>query len=104
MRSRISARLISVPPWKAYAVSQYWHRRSQPVNRTNTQGFPACVDSPWMLSKISVTRTPRDLSGEPGQSNCTTEHTELTEVVLEKTTLCAPCAPWRNCFVNSGGH
>jgi hypothetical protein len=28
------------------------------VNRTNTQGFPAWVDSPWMLSKISVTRTP----------------------------------------------
>src|SRR5690606_5403823 len=44
------------PPWKAYAVSQYWQRSGQPVRRTNTVGQPTLRDSPCSDRKISVSR------------------------------------------------
>ena len=43
------------PSWKAYGVSHHEQRRSQAVRRTNTHGRPACVDSPWIEWKISLT-------------------------------------------------
>jgi hypothetical protein len=46
---------MSVPPSRAYGVSQYRQERLHPVSLTNTQGRPWRVDSPWMLANISVT-------------------------------------------------
>src|SRR5687767_4636135 len=43
------------PSWNAYAVSQYVHRRGQPVRRRKTQGRPTRVPSPWREKKISFT-------------------------------------------------
>src|SRR5689334_17034027 len=42
------------PPWKAYAVSQYWHRSGQPVSRTKTVGMPTLSASPCRERNISV--------------------------------------------------
>ena len=40
---------VEVPPWKEYAVSHQEQRRLHRASRTNVQGSPAHVDSPWML-------------------------------------------------------
>ena len=45
-----------MPPWNAYSVSHHVQRRGHPVSRTNVQGKPAQVDSPWTEWKISVMR------------------------------------------------
>ena len=38
-----------------YSLSHQVQRIGQPVRRTKVQGRPACVDSPWIEWKISVT-------------------------------------------------
>ena len=43
------------PSWNAYAVSHHAQRSGQPVRRTNTQGCPARVPSPWIEKKVSLT-------------------------------------------------
>ncbi len=45
------------PPVNVYSLSHQAQRIGQPVNRTKVQGRPACVDSPWIERKISVTRS-----------------------------------------------
>src|SRR3954452_18418226 len=52
--STTSSTAIRRPSWNAYDVSHHEQRRSQAVNRTNTQGRPAWVDSPWIEWKISL--------------------------------------------------
>ena len=60
-RERPPDRLVdlrcSSPPENAYAESHQTQRSEQPVSRTNAQGNPARVDSPWSDRKISVTRS-----------------------------------------------
>ena len=46
-----------------YSLSHQTQRIGQPVSRTNVQGRPACVDSPWIERKISVTRSTREILG-----------------------------------------
>src|SRR5690606_36516037 len=55
-RSRIWSSVMRSPPWNAYSVSHHTQRSGQPVSRTNVQGSPAQVLSPWTEWKISVTR------------------------------------------------
>src|SRR5690606_8038698 len=55
-RSRICSSVMRSPPWNAYSVSHHTQRSGQPVSRTNVQGSPAQVLSPWTEWKISVTR------------------------------------------------
>ena len=46
--SATSSMVMRWPPVKVYSLSHQEHRRLHPVSRTNTQGSPACVDSPWI--------------------------------------------------------
>src|SRR3954463_1393785 len=91
--ARVSAKGRAFPPWNAYSVSQYPQRRSQPVKRTKTHGFPAWVDSPWMLKKISVTLTRAIYSVERPCATPARRVNPRTRARERRATRCA--ARWR---------